>query len=832
MEESLIAEFKPARLKTMAEQVAKKQDSYAKISYLQKYLEYKQEIPFLWQLHKLGYLALEKEFLLWSDLAENEYRPPVELFINLISKIQNFEFGDWNLHYASSPLWPAGLDQLACYYYPKHPEAFQEALPTLSEPIQEALKTVMVRCGQKVKWKVKIAEKLAYQQLFDYGIGTRVGSARGKEMMVWWPDKNSEDQVSVCQLETGFPNELFYQYIQLFCSLEEYEAALLTQADQDKYMRLNWPQCYDLMRIAPTEKLFDYYKCISHSKSEELLKFILDELRKDTQENWVPALSKMKKENAYDTKKFREQIAVGLMQNNQINQTQFLEHLNFKSFDLPLLSDNPFHFKSVESFLETLNKVNTENLKKHIDQINDAYHMQRATVAFHLIKDKKWWDQKFEKVYEGATEFNLNFTGSDTASIIYGFAKIAEVDFNYVYNKFKKQTEANKKDLLRSALILYLYFKPEAEDSNVPIELITCNQWSEAEKNGAFTWQNQFIFIRGVFKKLSDYQKNAIIQKDCKDPSSASGRIISYIGTLDSQINDSTKSLLTQTITEHYNSFKFDYRNLIEETIKKDPKAWLSFIKESIHQGASKRLIQCYKSAYDAKKVDKIIKKVEESKGKKPKKKNKAEELKELCEEFFKENPKADSTIMYVFLKEKTENSYNQTGGNSKGIAKKDYPSFQNEPMTHVLTLDLSNLPILAKRFDNDIQTLSLFISDLDHNQAFEPYNAETHTIASKKSDLKKKPTKGDFKAYEVKVPTIVFYQTDDRDRELSDAEEDIRSFIYQLHAWYGPYPIWLQYPEPGNKFIMQFDEAFVSMNLGDSGVFYWFDDTGFWQCH
>lgn len=32
--------------------------------------------------------------------------------------------------------------------------------------------------------------------------------------------------------------------------------------------------------------------------------------------------------------------------------------------------------------------------------------------------------------------------------------------------------------------------------------------------------------------------------------------------------------------------------------------------------------------------------------------------------------------------------------------------------------------------------------------------------------------------------------------------------------------------------FLMQFDESFVPMNMGDSGVMYVYTDAAFWQCY
>ncbi len=57
-------------------------------------------------------------------------------------------------------------------------------------------------------------------------------------------------------------------------------------------------------------------------------------------------------------------------------------------------------------------------------------------------------------------------------------------------------------------------------------------------------------------------------------------------------------------------------------------------------------------------------------------------------------------------------------------------------------------------------------------------------------------------------------------------------SKLYDAGAYAGGQPMWLQYPEHEGHFVLQFDESFIDINLGDAGVMYVFADTAFWQCH
>ena len=73
-------------------------------------------------------------------------------------------------------------------------------------------------------------------------------------------------------------------------------------------------------------------------------------------------------------------------------------------------------------------------------------------------------------------------------------------------------------------------------------------------------------------------------------------------------------------------------------------------------------------------------------------------------------------------------------------------------------------------------------------------------------------------------------------DRDGDDEQESprrvLRSEIYRASARAGGSPIWLQGDEHDGDFLLQFDESFANVNLGDCGVMYVFTDTQFWQCH
>lgn len=164
--------------------------------------------------------------------------------------------------------------------------------------------------------------------------------------------------------------------------------------------------------------------------------------------------------------------------------------------------------------------------------------------------------------------------------------------------------------------------------------------------------------------------------------------------------------------------------------------------------------------------------------------------------------------------------------------------------MAHVFTLDLNTVPELKKNFPEDVVAFSLFLSSFMFNEAYAPMNKETATLLLTKKDLESgennwiAPSEDDFDipesssfiCHEVKLPSEVF-DHDIYEREETDPVYILGDNLCQFTI-VGGEPIWLQGAEYSENIVIQFDEDFIDINLGDGGVMYVFKDTAFWQCH
>ena len=206
------------------------------------------------------------------------------------------------------------------------------------------------------------------------------------------------------------------------------------------------------------------------------------------------------------------------------------------------------------------------------------------------------------------------------------------------------------------------------------------------------------------------------------------------------------------------------------------------------------------------------------------------------------------TTIAALRATEQTDGTYNQRHGVPRGVDDDTWPVFaaKDEPMQHLLTLDLETLPGLRSIFPG-CRAVALFVSHARHHKAWQPHSDHVAVVRLTEKDLQHKrlaqplaPSVADAQGFEVvtaKVPAAIF--DDDLDERVDDDDDDeaqdlgeLRKAVVRLHARALGEPIWLQSPEPAGRFVMQLDEAFLRMNLGDAGVLFVFEKTAFFQCH
>jgi len=176
---------------------------------------------------------------------------------------------------------------------------------------------------------------------------------------------------------------------------------------------------------------------------------------------------------------------------------------------------------------------------------------------------------------------------------------------------------------------------------------------------------------------------------------------------------------------------------------------------------------------------------------------------------------------------------FNQVGGVPPGFTAESWPTLQDddddpEPMDFLFMVDLAATPELAAQYP-DKRAMAMFISSAGNNEAYEPDNGECELVFLDESQLALPPlaegpgTPIEARHYQLvrlEVPVSAF-----------SGSGPIQSLVWQLPARVLGEPTWIQDEAHWGELILQFDESFVPMNLGDCGIMYVFDDAQFWQC-
>lgn len=201
-----------------------------------------------------------------------------------------------------------------------------------------------------------------------------------------------------------------------------------------------------------------------------------------------------------------------------------------------------------------------------------------------------------------------------------------------------------------------------------------------------------------------------------------------------------------------------------------------------------------------------------------------------------------DTTITILTSHRRPPEGVSRVGGPGVELGDRQPRSDDGRPMTHIWTLATADVPALAAAYPG-AAAVSLYILDPQENEAWEPGSGYTALVVLSRDDLARpeaEPTEQDLSpqhvaAEHVEVASAAFASGygEEYEGEPDDSpRRKLRAEIYRVHARAGGSPIWLQSDEHDGEFLLQFDEGFADVNLGDCGVMYIFTDEQFWQCH
>jgi hypothetical protein len=201
--------------------------------------------------------------------------------------------------------------------------------------------------------------------------------------------------------------------------------------------------------------------------------------------------------------------------------------------------------------------------------------------------------------------------------------------------------------------------------------------------------------------------------------------------------------------------------------------------------------------------------------------------------------------------------SVNQIFGIPPGVDDSRWPlTLSGAPMVHILTLDLRTAPGVGS---TPARAIAFFLADPDTNDAlFEPVPAFMKVLYLSEEDIAKgviakdSPAKTTasprpypyeahsfavaipFTCTRVEVPSAIFGMWGLPEEPSEELQEVASAVGSRLPGFAGGRPTSddATHMHPNGKFVMQFNESLVPINLGDAGTMFVFDDVAFFTSH
>lgn len=203
--------------------------------------------------------------------------------------------------------------------------------------------------------------------------------------------------------------------------------------------------------------------------------------------------------------------------------------------------------------------------------------------------------------------------------------------------------------------------------------------------------------------------------------------------------------------------------------------------------------------------------------------------------------PKVSIYLLERSREEAGDTDVGRSGGAAVGVSDDEWPTHKGEPMEHVLTLDLDQMPdVRARRGLDGVRAIALFVPDRDGGAALDRGVVKMLSAeqAAKGPSVTRAP-KGERAAKilveRVMVPEELF--ASERSWTVTGADEStlraLKRAVASARGRVLGLPFWIQGPEdePGS-FVAQFDEGLAHINTGDMGLIYVFTGGVRMQCH
>lgn len=813
-----------------AAKIAKTRDRYAKSEFLAEPVSYSELTPFLIHMVREGHIDIASEPDLWRSYVKQPHLLGVDEVIALIRTGE----GDDDGYTPVLPGWPGSFEEAAMRTYSRDQEAFRAAMDDLPGERKLGMAFVMARFGEDMS------------DVLDGRIEQLAGvhaESRIRERFLW-PDEDGHLE-EVDMYDNQVPNENFDRFIEIFGSVDEWAHALLHEAlgeSQESVPRIDFPDFKHAIQAASTDQMPALLAgCAPGQNTAKSVEMALTEWRDDDPttiaemavaiddtglHKWPSVACAILALAEHGEDLPAELIGAVELDSGapslswidqQIHQLPDDDHKkDLAHYDtLFSVAEPGYAFPKVELLLRAMKKLPDDAIRDLLEEAMDSdYGKTKIAPYLHLVDDPELWRRGIAAIVAD------NYTSSHSVAL--GLAHLPPTALPLLEAGYEECDKQEDKKTFHRAMIGVLAGAAErGEDVD--------HKWDEWLNFNAVHKKYDYPYLRPLLFKavyhLPRERAVAVLTREL-DRESTFGRAFRYLAAHpDPALFESA----FHTLLEREPSLTGDDPREVQAGLAYLPNT-RSAVEWLLRNGAGCHMKSQFQQAVGYDTFAEIEKELEEEGQEPARELDKVDKLAMLADEV---GGTGETIYVLRSLSEKPEDAgYNRIGGLAPGVGVERWPKMDDEPMAHLYTLDVETMPELRSRVGDQVRSVSVFCFQPNYNEAWEPYNEWTAVVYSTDAQLEddELAAPGDvldrgmawFEPVAIEVDPGIW----------ADQDSELREKIYQASARVLGEPIWLQYPEGGGTFLMQFDESFAWMNLGDMGVMYVFDDTAFWQCH
>lgn len=843
------------RIDDIVRKIKKESDNYAKMDVLEEFgVDWGDRVAALWELIRQGHYDAWNDPAIWSEIVGEigMEQAGAEDLVEFLTRVEHFDeqqheaaaepaddgyyeddgYYD-DCHYDGgyvepayeSPrlvtFWPEKLDVMAMHAYARDPELVESRMSECSPEVLKGLQLVRRRFGaiERDELPEDTVESLASTHMWN-SLPWYVWDVVDGELTKVEIGRRDDEGVAAKK-----------EFLSNFVDQQTWAGAVLDAIFEGDYAP-SFQKTLEAWPVADLEQLEWMISNISIHNQNRVRAYELVLARDDEPSELLEMAQNLEADARVHQAEFAAICAV--LRANALDQQapeEALEFIGFKTVDSPTDRDG---YHSLPQFIEALHAFDEQaSVARFIAGFEGKYGQSEPFPALKAYPENgALLDKALQTVEVLAKGDNANF--SSLNKVAFGLAMLGPGALEPIAKAFEATDEPAARNTYRRAILGILADADQAQDPKFDrfVSLADFEDDDSAPERdlGYYTAPD----YRAALANMVEERAVARVLEDFDNDTLNWHRALAALETLPkAELFERAFELIGKNgvpPTDGYDWFRSVMQNLRDEI--------QPYLGPALAASDSPEFHNTVKSQMGEETYQRLL---DEAGGATAADSGPADKIRRLSKQFFEAHPDVSSTIIYVFekLDEAPEDTLNRVGGRPFGVTDETWPLKDGDadsPMQHLFTVDLDTVPAIRQPFKEEVRALSLFVQNPYNNKAWTPGNPDAEVVAVTRDDAVEfdgELPAGDesargFAVHEVEVPLGAFTVAYDGDKDL----RRVRGAIYGTNAWGGGQPMWLQGDDYFGVFVMQFDEGFVPMNLGDAGIMYVFADTAFWQCH